>query len=170
MFGLWQAIQALFFDSANRTERKPRSPVLMSEPDGYIPLPIPIVAMLLGDGDRDVLAKLDGGQQFQAHFAGSREAAWDALNRLASPVILYDRDWPGAEWRTAVQRLALTPHRACVILVSRVADDYLWQELIRCGGYDVLTKPLQADDATRVIRLALSYWQSSRGPAQRPQP
>lgn len=36
-----------------------------------------------------------------------------------------------------------------VILISRVADEYLWNELFRIGGFDVLRKPLRADEVER---------------------
>jgi DNA-binding NtrC family response regulator len=99
------------------------------------------------------------------HFAESHADAWEAMNRWNSPVILYDRDWPNEEWRTAIQTFASSPRRSCVILASRVADDYLWQELIRCGGYDLLAKPFRADDVARSLKLALSYWRSASAAA-----
>ena len=98
---------------------------------------IPIVALVMSDEDRKVLSHISDHEPVEIHFAESRVEAWDVLNRLNSPLILYDRDWPDAEWRTTVQTFAASPHRSCVILASRVADDYLWQELIRCGGYDL---------------------------------
>jgi DNA-binding NtrC family response regulator len=112
-----------------------------------------------------VLSSIFHCEPIEIHFAESRVEAWDALNRLNSPLILYDRDWLDAEWRTTVQTFASSPHRSCVILASRVADDYLWQELIRCGGYDLLGKPFRADDVARALKLALSYWRSARAAA-----
>lgn len=91
---------------------------------------------------------------------------------LIAPVILCDRDLPGADWRTAVGSLAALPQRACVVLMSSVVDDYLRQELIRWGGYEVLAKPLRADNILRAIKLALSYWTSvaSTGAAKSAEP
>ena len=106
--------------------------------------------------------RISNRESVDIHFAESHVDAWEAMNRLNSPVILYDRDWPNAEGGTTVQALASSPHRSCVILASRVADDYLWQELIRCGGYDLLAKPFRADDVARALKLALSYWKSAR--------
>ena len=126
---------------------------------------IPIVALVMSDEDRKVLSHISDHEPVEIHFAESRVEAWDVLNRLNSPLILYDRDWPDAEWRTTVQTFAASPHRSCVILASRVADDYLWQELIRCGGYDLVAKPFRADDVARALKLALSYWRSSRAAA-----
>jgi hypothetical protein len=60
-----------------------------------------------------------------------------------------------------VEDLASSPHRACVILVSGVLDAYLWDEVVRTGGYDVLYKPLREDDVVRSVRLAWSYWNSA---------
>lgn len=126
---------------------------------------ISIVALVVSDHDREVLARISTHEQVDIHFAESHADAWEAMNQLNAPVILYDRDWPNAEWRTTVQTLASSPRRCCVILASRVTDDYLWQELIRCGGYDLLAKPFRADDVARALKLALSYWKSSNAGA-----
>jgi hypothetical protein len=42
--------------------------------------------------------------------------------------------------------------------MSRVVDEYLWNETVRRGGYDVVSKPLREEDLIRVVRLAWSYW------------
>ena len=122
----------------------------------------PVVALVVSDQDRQALRDISDHEPFEMYFAQSRVEAWDAMSRLSSPVILYDRDWPGAEWRTTVHTFASSPLRSCVILASRVADDYLRQELFRCKGYDLLAKPFQAEDVTRALNLALSYWRSAR--------
>jgi len=49
-------------------------------------------------------------------------------------------------------------------LVSKVADEYLWNEIVRRGGYDILSKPLQEDEVVRAIKLARSYWSSTSLP------
>jgi DNA-binding NtrC family response regulator len=128
---------------------------------------IPVIALAVSDHDREVLTSISKQEPWEMHFAESRVEAWDVLNRSGSPVVLYDRDWPNAEWRTTVQSFASSPQRPCVILTSRVADDYLWQELIRCGGHDLLAKPLRVEDVTRALKLALSYWKSARTTAKK---
>ena len=47
------------------------------------------------------------------------------------------------------------------MLVSRVMDGYLWNEVVCNGGYDVLAKPLREDEVCRVVKLARSYWISA---------
>lgn len=144
---MWQAIHS-FIASITRNRKG-------------LPSRIPVVAMVVTQQDRDILTSVSGPERLDWHFAGSCEEAWAVANQLAAPVILVDRDWPGTEWRTAVESLATLQHQASVILVSGVADDYLWQEVIRRGGYDILSKPLRADNVARVVKLAFSYWKSA---------
>ena len=118
---------------------------------------VPVVALIADEQDRGVLASISERELLDIHFVESRGEAYSVAQRLIAPVILLDRDWPGAEWKTDVQKLAASPHHACVILVSGVADAYLWEELIRRGGYDVLPKPLRADGAARMVKLAMTY-------------
>lgn len=127
----------------------------------------PVIALAVSDHDREVLTGISKHEPWEMHFAESRVEAWDAMTRLSSPLVLYDRDWPDAEWRTSVQTFASSLQRPCVILTSRVADEYLWQELIRCGGHDLLAKPLRVEDVTRALKLALSYWRNARGTAKK---
>lgn len=127
---------------------------------------MPVVALLKGDHDRGLLANIASRDRLDIHFAETCGEAWNTANRLKSPVILCERDLPGMEWQDVVRILASAASHPCVILISRVVDDYLWKEIVARGGYDVLVTPLREEDATRSIRLALSYWKNtSRGHA-----
>jgi FixJ family two-component response regulator len=147
MPGVWQVIHSFFNDVTPRRRAFPPR--------------IPVVALVASEQDRDVLTNVSGQEPLEVHFVESSEEAGTLANQLNAPIILFDRDWPGTEWRVNVQSLAALPHRACVILMSGVSDDYLLQELIRRGGYDVLPKPLRTDSVARVVKLALSYWNSA---------
>ena len=76
-------------------------------------------------------------------------------------MVLCDRELPAAEWRDVIQRMVSSGHQAYAILVSKVADDYLWNEVIRRGGHDLLTTPLREEEVLRAIRLAWFYWSNS---------
>lgn len=151
MTRMWRIVHSLFAGVVR--SRTPR------------PFRLTVVALVVNEQDRSVLAKAFDLEPWDVRFAESCEEAWSIANQLAAPVVLLDRDWPGTEWKVAVERLGSLPHHACVILLSGVSDAYLWQELTRRGGYDVLSKPLQADKAARVVKLALSYWNSAPKPA-----
>lgn len=129
---------------------------------------IPVVALVLNDPDRELLAKIGRRDQLELRFTESCGEAWTLANQLEASIIFCDRDLPGTEWRDLVQILASAPQRPSVILTSRVVDDYLRQEVIRNGGYDVLAKPLREEDVVRSVRLARSYWNSARKRAPPP--
>jgi len=126
-----------------------------------LPDPIPVVALLANEQDRYAVSSVSRFESLDLHFAESCQEAGTLSRRLTAPVVLLDRDWPGSEWKSSAESLASSKHGACIILVSAGADDSLWEELIRLGGYDVLAKPLRAEKVARTIKLALSYWASA---------
>lgn len=75
-------------------------------------------------------------------------------------LILYDRDTPGPDWRDAFELLSRRSGESSIILVSSVADEYLWQEVVQLGGYDVLAKPISAEAAANCINLAWAFFRS----------
>ena len=126
---------------------------------------LPVVALISDDADRRELAGICGRNGWDLLLASTLEEARTTLDNARAPVILCDRDLPGHEWRTAVKGLASSPHHACVILVSAVADTYLWNEVVRTGGFDVLSKPFREEDVGRAVRLAWSYWTNAAKPS-----
>jgi DNA-binding NtrC family response regulator len=125
---------------------------------------MPIVALMVSEQDRELLTNVASRGQLELRLAYSCGDAWAILSESEAPVVFCDRDLPATEWRNLVQLFASAAHRPSVILASRVVDDYLWQEVIRNGGYDVLAKPLREDDVVRTIRLASSYWSMKTSP------
>ena len=82
--------------------------------------------------------------------------------RLKPQIILLDRDLADGDWRNSLSACASASAGACTLLISRVADDYLWNEVVCNGGYDVLRKPLREQDVLRAVKFAWSYWNSAR--------
>ena len=114
------------------------------------------------DPDRQLLDEISLRNHWKISFASSSDEAREWLKRSKPQIILIDRDIDGADWRYAVSSLAAASGGACVLLISRVIDDYLWNEVVTNGGYDVLRKPLSENDVMRNVRLAWSYWTSTR--------
>jgi DNA-binding NtrC family response regulator len=139
---MWEAIHSMF---------APRSPRAR----------MTVIGAVTGEQDRRLLAGLASRNGWEMSPASTFEEAWAAVVRTPAPVVLCDRDLPGPDWRDALRKLASAPGHASVILVSRVVDEYLWSEVIRNGGYDVLSKPLREDEAVRMVKLAWTYWNSA---------
>ncbi len=123
---------------------------------------IAIVALITNRPDRELLSRLAGEHRWVLHLAGNCGEAWNALNESKAPIVLCGRELPATDWRDVIQMMVSSEHRAYAILVSKVADDYLWNEVIRRGGHDLLATPLREEDVQRAIRLGWSYWSSMR--------
>lgn len=117
-----------------------------------------IVAILAAEEDRSLVSELCAASDWDVSFAGTRQEAHAALDRAKAQILLLDRNVAGDDWREAMSSFAASSDRACIMLVSRIVDTYLWNDVVRNGGYEVLAKPLQADHVSRAIKLAWSYW------------
>jgi DNA-binding NtrC family response regulator len=118
---------------------------------------ITVVAIAPDGQDKQALSAFSVRGQWDLALAGSCEEALDLLKNTRAAVILCDRDLPGVDWRDALERLAAARPDCSIILASSVNDEYLWDEVIHKGGYDVLAKPFQEEQTVRAVNLAWSY-------------
>jgi DNA-binding response OmpR family regulator len=112
--------------------------------------------------DRQLLDDISRRNHWNTSFASTSNEARESLKQSKPQIILIDRDVDGKDWRFAVSSLAAASGGACVLLISRVIDDYLWNEVVTNGGYDVLRKPLNENEVLRNVKLAWSYWSGTR--------
>ena len=78
------------------------------------------------------------------------------------PVVLYERELTGCDWRLVVSLFAKLPPPPSVILLSATHDRNLWDEVIRCGGSDVIRIPFDPDAVMRAMRAAWSLWRNQQ--------
>ena len=79
------------------------------------------------------------------------EGALRALRSSRVPVVLCDSR---LDWRHLLDQLRGLPEPPYLIVTSRLADDRLWSEALNLGAYDVLAKPFDANEVTRVLAMA----------------
>jgi len=108
------------------------------------------------------MAEICRSNQWRVFFAAGQEHGREILRRGSIQIVLLDRDLAENDWRRVMTTYAAESSRACVLLVSNVVEDYLWNEVVSHGGYDVLSKPLRQVEAARTVRLARSYWMTAR--------
>lgn len=99
-------------------------------------------------------ARQQGWVLFWAH---SCDAAIGVLSHCAIPIVICDRDLPGEDWREVLRRIHAFHEPACILLASSVSDEYLWREVVQNQGFDILTKPFQAERLVRMVNLAWSW-------------
>lgn len=84
------------------------------------------------------------------------------------PVVLFQRDVAGKDWRPAVRVLSRMLPRPGVVLLSDKSDMNQWEELVRCGGFDVARTPVDGAAVMRMVSAAWSVWKQQDGHTVRP--
>jgi AmiR/NasT family two-component response regulator len=121
-----------------------------------------MLAILLEDQDRALIAEVCHVNQWDLFFAKTCAEARRVSEQVKPHIILLDRDLAEGDWRSSLSACTSSSAGACTLLISRVADDYLWNEVVCNGGYDILRKPLREQDVLRAVKFAWSYWNSIR--------
>jgi len=86
------------------------------------------------------------------------ETCHEALSFLCYdrvPVIVCERDLPDGSWRDMLSHVADMIEPPSLIVTSRLADEYLWSEVLNQGGCDVLAKPFSETEVRYVLGIAL---------------
>jgi DNA-binding response OmpR family regulator len=86
--------------------------------------------------------------------AESCDAAFESLRSGLISIVVCERDLPDGNWRDILERIDATPNRPFLIVTSRIADERLWAEVLNLGGYDVLAKPFNDNEARHVLETA----------------
>jgi len=119
---------------------------------GEAPLRILVLSKFLED--RFPLERLADEHGWELRFINSPQLGFRLLANSVFDVILCDCNQTGYPWREVLDRLSADSPRSCILLISAVNDDYLWGEVIRHGGYDVVTRPLREESLLRAIQAA----------------
>jgi DNA-binding response OmpR family regulator len=87
--------------------------------------------------------------------AGTRQEAMSFLRLDRVPVIVCEQDLPDGNWKDILGDTAAFPSPPALVVTSRLADEYLWAEVLNLGGYDLLAKPFSETEVKRVLAAAL---------------
>ena len=77
------------------------------------------------------------------------------LCRTYMPVVICASDLPDGTWRDVLNQINELARPPVLIVTSRLADDYLWAEVLNLGGYNVLAKPFRESE---VKHMVASLW------------
>ena len=78
--------------------------------------------------------------------------------RNSIPIVLCERDLAPDSWREMLEYLRRMDAPPLLIVTSHLADEQLWAEALNLGAHDVLAKPFDSGEITRILSLACSLW------------
>jgi len=116
--------------------------------------PLGILSVSATTEDHTALRQSVSGMGCWLQTAESCQSALERLNHGRISIVVCERDLPDGTWRDILERLASCPGRPFLIVTSRVADEWLWAEVLNLGGYDVLAKPFDAKETRHVLETA----------------
>lgn len=119
--------------------------------------PVRLVAIIQNSYDSEALRQLAAIYGWRISIVGSSDAAIALLKEQPIPLVICDRDLVGEAWPDVLAKVAAQPQAVCVLLASSVMDDYLWHQVIRHNGYDVVAKPFQPEELRRAVTFAWSW-------------
>jgi DNA-binding NtrC family response regulator len=130
-------------------------------PDRAVVDAAPRALAVMGEGPgRDALQVVFRDAGWKLAVADSPALAIAHQEKEPLPIILYEREPTERDWRQAVFRFSQLSPRPCVVLLSHSSDQNLWDELIRCGGFDLLRTPVDRDALIRTVRDGWSIWRN----------
>lgn len=114
------------------------------------------VLLVMPPQRRDVLMKYleeDGLEVFGA--GDCREALAKLREGPHYDIVLVDAEIPGGSWREILQFVPESRKGYEVIVCSRCGDEYLWEEMIEAGAFDLIPEPYDRKEVLRIINSAL---------------
>ena len=140
---------------------------LRSMPDRAVAEAAPRALAVMGEGPgRDALQAVFRDFGWKLVVAETSASAIARQEKEPLPIILYERELTERGWRQAVSHFSRLLPRPCVVLLSRSSDKNLWDELVRCGGFDLLRTPVDREAVIRTVRAGWSIWQNRHNPRQ----
>jgi DNA-binding response OmpR family regulator len=121
-----------------------------------------VLAILGNSRDQTTVTDFATGSHWGLTIVNTLEQASRLATEKMTSIILLDRDLAGNGWRSTVHRLSRNQFKPCIILASSVVDPYLFDELVSQGGFDIVAKPIRADELRRIGHLAFAFWKNRR--------
>ncbi len=122
---------------------------------------ITLLAVSADQSDYQSLCSILEEDHWTVHRASSCSEALQLMRRSSPTVIACDHQLPDGNWKDLFNGVCELADPPPVIVVSRHADESLWAEVLNLGGYDVVAKPFDKNEVSRVFRMAFRYGRGS---------
>jgi DNA-binding response OmpR family regulator len=105
--------------------------------------------------DRAMLEPMFRGRNWRLGVVETLLAALEFLRRAAVPLVIAERDLVLGSWKELLQETQNLPRAPRLVVISRMADERLWSEVLNLGAHDVLAKPLRESEVLWVCNHVL---------------
>ena len=96
--------------------------------------------------------------QWTVHPVRTVPSALTVLAKKRLPIVICESDVAGVSWKEMLEQLKLLEASPSLLVTSRLADEQLWVEALNLGAYDVVSKPFDSSELTRVLDSAWRDW------------
>jgi DNA-binding NtrC family response regulator len=76
------------------------------------------------------------------------------LDRQQFGIVVCDCNLPDGGWTDLLEKISKEPEPPLLIVSSRLADDFLWAEVLNLGAFDLLMTPFNRQDVRHVLTTA----------------
>ncbi len=101
--------------------------------------------------------------EFKLNACPNLASALAAMRKDRVPVVVCESDLQPGTWKEVLEELNTLADPPFLIVTSRLADERLWAEALNLGAYDVLAKPFDRTEVTRIVSSAWLRWKSRHG-------
>ncbi len=118
---------------------------------------ITVLAVGPDGADKQSLRELLASEACEFRTAASCDEALQQISEDPPTIVACEQELPDGTWRDLFSLINKLHDRPPLIVMSRQADERLWAEVLNIGGYDVLAKPLERKEVSRVMEMASRY-------------
>ena len=126
--------------------------------------PLSVSALSVGatESDQAELERIFQGIGWKLGRVSTRNEAHAFMDSTPVRVVISERNLPAGGWREMLEDLMQRPEPPALVVTARLADESLWAEVLNMGGFDVLAKPFDREEVTRVISAAMRRFENER--------
>lgn len=114
------------------------------------------------ESDHIRLRAIFSHSNWHIHQASNCREALDFLRTNEIAVLVCEEELPDGNWKELLDSLVRLPESPLLVVTSDDARTSLWAEALNLGAYDVLSKPFDSTEVTRIISLAWLHWKEHK--------
>jgi len=128
---------------------------------------IPVLSVSPIEEDHLFLEAMFSNHSYWTHCADSNwklhksltlESALSTLHQKQIPIIISESNLLPGTWKDMLAQIEILPTPPLLIVTARLADESLWAEALNLGAYDVVAKPFDSHELSRVVSFAWLHW------------